>query len=483
LLFSEYYNIQGAEAEQWFDPLLIADTKLFVDPFLVYSSKLPEFDGAHDTLVGYFNSLFQLVAISGMVDSDVGYAKALALSHFPEVSEACLGHCEFGTRGRGSGQGLGRLVVTAIRKAITAGLSDVRHFEEVGILQPGFGPDRISDITLRLLRPYFVKYTQAVCERHSVPLQPFDVPHSVFDSNSSTWLQRTELLPLNPDNHQSVLLVPKSFLRRFPTIHFESFYAYCTDRESELLRQEFNLDISANIDRRKVLEFARKHADVVGRYISFTEAVGSLPYDLVIDSSGVRNWYPVAIEISKAAPPPPPLIPPEVHRRDEDLPQIVRILLNELKSTIELKGSWELLWNDNGKPRRERVTQKLLMTIAFRYCKIHDLDVTQEAETGRGPVDFKFSRGARKVLAELKHLSNSSWWDGFESQLPIYMACEEALHGFYVAVAHRDKELARHEKLITMVKQYLDLNPSPSEYLFIDARRPLSASKVRKRGQ
>jgi hypothetical protein len=48
-------------------------------------------------------------------------------------------------------------------------------------------------------------------------------------------------------------------------------------------------------------------------------------------------------------------------------------------------------------------------------------DVTREANEGRGPVDFKISRGARdKSLVEFKLASNSRLRQNLEKQVEIY---------------------------------------------------------------
>jgi hypothetical protein len=39
MLFSDAYGIQRTAEDDWFDPLLNLDTKLFIDPFLLYAMK------------------------------------------------------------------------------------------------------------------------------------------------------------------------------------------------------------------------------------------------------------------------------------------------------------------------------------------------------------------------------------------------------------------------------------------------------------
>ena len=61
--------------------------------------------------------------------------------------------------------------------------------------------------------------------------------------------------------------------------------------------------------------------------------------------------------------------------------------------------------------------------------------MTPEAETGFGPVDFKFSIGDEcKILVELKLSSNKKLRAGYEKQIQAYHVAEKAIHSFYVII-------------------------------------------------
>lgn len=81
---------------------------------------------------------------------------------FPEPKETCLGYAAQGTSGSGSGRGYARSIVNAMCDAIGRGVVELRHFEQLGILEEGFGPDRISDITTTILKPELIRYTQEI---------------------------------------------------------------------------------------------------------------------------------------------------------------------------------------------------------------------------------------------------------------------------------------------------------------------------------
>lgn len=52
MLFSDHYGVLHTSADDWFDPILSVDTKLFVDPFLIVSDDDLAWTKAHDRIVG-----------------------------------------------------------------------------------------------------------------------------------------------------------------------------------------------------------------------------------------------------------------------------------------------------------------------------------------------------------------------------------------------------------------------------------------------
>src|SRR6266571_5128006 len=99
--FSEHFNITRGDTDDWFDPILDNDTRLFVDPFLIYKETGGDWLGAHDELIRHFDRCFHLIAEGNRNPASVPYKKALALLTFPEPQEFCLGYTAVGTGGAG----------------------------------------------------------------------------------------------------------------------------------------------------------------------------------------------------------------------------------------------------------------------------------------------------------------------------------------------------------------------------------------------
>jgi hypothetical protein len=93
------------------------------------------------------------------------------------------------------------------------------------------------------------------------------------------------------------------------------------------------------------------------------------------------------------------------------------------KDVIENKGGHRIFWHD-GKPlEREKDLQIHYRLVWFGTPS----DVTTEANDGRGPVDFKISRGRPdKTLVEMKLAKNSKLERNLKRQVPIYQAASDA---------------------------------------------------------
>ena len=115
------------------------------------------------------------------------------------------------------------------------------------------------------------------------------------------------------------------------------------------------------------------------------------------------------------------------------------------------------------------------------YCKAHDIDLTPESNAGRGPVDFKFSRGwNRRALVEIKLSNNTKYWDGLNKQTPQYVKSEGIKCGYFLTVQYSDLDVMRDrvqrvEKASAKVSKERGYRVTP---IFVDARPKTSASKL-----
>ncbi len=144
-----------------------------------------------------------------------------------------------------------------------------------------------------------------------------------------------------------------------------------------------------------------------------------------------------------------------------------------LKDAIENKGCHRLFYVAGQPVKREADLQ-----IMYRLVWVGTpSDVTTEANDGRGPADFKISRGARdKTIIELKLASNSQLRNNLQKQAEIYMRASDASHSLKGILYFTREDELKVAKILKELKLEND-----ESIVLIDARsdnKP-SGSKAR----
>jgi hypothetical protein len=469
-LFSDVFKVKRKRADDWFDPVLILDTKLFVDPFLVFQEADPDWKKAHRELVLYFDACFTLIAQSGGNPKSLQYTKALSLLRFPEPKEFCLGYVMEGTSGAGGGKGYAAAIAQAIVDAIGRGARHPAHFEELGIFNEGIGPDRISDIACNVLRPRFIRYTQQVARRHRIKMARFEIGGAEFDKVRQRWRKKNVLLPKNPFTGGPILLVPQRFLRDLPILNANDWW---DSSEAEQLRNDLNIEVMGKVSKDEIIELARKHPEAVAAWVQSREAAPPSPYDLKADRKGVYGWAPAASEYVSAHP-----LKLKGPKEISEFMDAISAVINQYTLFIEERGGWRLLWNDDKSEKPEEAAQLVFLGLARGYCEANGIVLDREVNLGRGPVDFKFSNGYEaRALLEMKKLHNGKFWNGLLRQLPSYLKSEGCEVGWFVAIRYRKARSAA-----VRVRYLGSLGPAELgngvRVIVADARPKASASKL-----
>lgn len=474
MYFSESVGIDYQPEYDWFDPVLDTDTPLFVDPFLIFKDVTPEWSDAHSRLIAYFQDAFEMLAPAYNSPAAQRYKRTETMMTFPEPREFGLGFVAEGQAGSGSGKGLAAKIVEAMGEAIERGLQDLHHFEELGLLVPGIGRDRISDITCNVLKPRFIAYTQRVCDELSIPMQHVEVSSAELDPVRRRRTAVVHKLPINKLTGRPIVLTPKRFLRELPTLNSNDWWHFA---EPEL-RSDFNLEISLNVDKEEIIRLARAHADSVRRWSEAREDVDPWPYNVDRDPAGVHNWVRKGREIAFAQPLGQPS--PDDGR---SLDRFIESIIENFRRYVEQQGGWRLLWNDKAPltPKREDSIQLLFKGVVQAYCAANHVTLDREVELGRGPVDFVISTSSTdRVLLEIKKVSSSKFVDGIEKQLVSYMESDGCKRGWYLAVQFYE---TKHELTRVMALPAITRNAGKStgfqlRSTVIDATRKVSASHL-----
>ena len=81
--------------------ILDMDTQYFIDPQLVNSCKIPEFQRAETKISDFFAGIKSLI-LASKYKNDVFWKKASKMLTFKEYSNTCLGYSDNGTNGKRS---------------------------------------------------------------------------------------------------------------------------------------------------------------------------------------------------------------------------------------------------------------------------------------------------------------------------------------------------------------------------------------------
>ena len=446
-----------------FDTILDVDSRVFIDPALLDDCVIPEFVGARAKAENYFANIITLLTYT-QNRSDMYWKKADKLLSFSEITGTCFGYSQNSTAGNAIGKALRTTILQTIKELITVGENDPTLFELLGVSQEGIGCDRVSDLLTFILAPEIMEYTQRVVS--SFGLANYKV--HVDGKEYSTYL--------NEYNRKPLLLLPASVLS--PLIFADGFNDI--DRicfENERVRREINeyFDLEnrkTKLSKNEILQMMKDSPSFRDALIKAYTNTPAIPYDFDNDSIGEYAWYGAAKEYVEKYPlqlsiPHNPTM--------SDVYSIVDTICSQFRTLIEDNGLWNLLYNDDNKPKHERAAQLLFFGIADSYCTANDIDLSREINNGRGAVDFNLSRGAKeKVVIEIKLTSNSQLEHGFTTQVPIYMTQEKTSKAVYLIIDN-----GHPKRLANFMRSYNDQSREVKAKIdckLIDATPPKSAS-------
>ena len=121
-----------------------------------------------------------------------------------------------------------------------------------------------------------------------------------------------------------------------------------------------------------------------------------------------------------------------------------------LKDVLENKDGYRLFYDKRGKPMRREQDVQILFRLTWFATRA---DVNREVNNGRGPVDFKISRGAAdKSLVEFKLASNGKLEMNLRKQVEIYQRASDTPHAMKVILYFTDAERKRVQAILKKLK-------------------------------
>ena len=227
MFFSERFQISSELLKEYgaVDISLVCDIPLFIDPMLIFNSEKEIYKNLHKSIIRYFHFLYTK-AEQGLTMKEVS-----AWFNFSEVPNNWLGYSLVGNKGLALGKEYAKFLYENIAFAInTHGISKSKHIEKVMLLYDGSGKDKISDLTVNLIKGFLCEYTenfalQYLDERF---LEKFPVDKAYFNYETESFVSKEYCLPYVLDEKgrkEYVLLTPYDILREDePSINKKDFY-------------------------------------------------------------------------------------------------------------------------------------------------------------------------------------------------------------------------------------------------------------------
>lgn len=429
--FTVEFNVPllALQAAGLFDPVLNADTPLFIDPLLLPQSaqQLVRTSGTNKVRKR-FSDIYKLLSVRPR--SDAVTAALERLLRFQEVAGTCLGYTAGGVSGHGFGPGKSQRFFLVATQVEEAGRTDPDLLPLLAVLEPGIGPDLISDMTTNIIIDELCQITADFCAANTLST-------SAFKLGSGTYQ-----LPVNPfvtHRPTPVILVPSDILRELPVADSWTEVVRLAQANGDLRARvnEFIADImrdaklGADKQRALAAEELKAHSEAVARVGEYLAGLPRTPYDTVNDPHTQRAVQRIVGIVEKQFPLTGPLPQPTDDRSVIDL---ARAVIEQFRFLVEYKGLWTLLWS-NGRRLREEVAQRVFHAVAFSYCASENVHIAVEHHTGNGRTDFIFSRGSDAlVVVELKWSDNPHLLNGYNRQVKEYIVAEGAIHAFYVVL-------------------------------------------------
>jgi hypothetical protein len=358
------------------------------------------------------------------------------------------------------------------QEIVELGVTDVDLFMALALFEEGIGPDRISDMTTNIILADLVEFNERIARDLSLPTEL----HTVSG--------KEHYLLTNPrsDKGDPLLLVPSDIVRDLPIASDWSDISRVV-MENQLLRDQVNDQIGSiwatmsKKEKKRIKTAALRDKASFETILQMLHEAKGVPYDIKSDPAGEVFWGDLIARVALQFPKDLTSFQGKLEDRST-LMAVVAAIIEQFRFLVEERDLWRELWDEKlSKHRKEKAAQRLFFAVADSYCKSNNLDLTPEAETGNGPVDFKVSSGyTGKVLVEIKLSTNPRLLHGYERQLEIYRDAEKTTDAYFL-VLDVGSLGTKDQQLIYLKNKQVEAGQKASEIVFVDGTPRRSASK------
>lgn len=401
MLFSDFYNIKIEGDENWFDPILNLDTRLFIDPILIKETQNTIFKNSYDQILEFFSHAYKVAAASSGVKTDMQYRLLKNQLVFPEVQELCLGYSDESIDGAGSGKGFAQKILDSIFLSIRLGIDDPSNFERISIFNKGIAEDRISDISANIIKADLIIYTQDICKKLGIPMQNFHIKQYSYNIENRRWENISVQLPKNPFfERRGVIFVPKEFIGLGPHINPKDFIEYCFEHKGNELRDEFSYAIQSSLRKDEIIEIAKSHTDWVLEYEEYKVSQDLESYDISKDHMQIYNPIKAVIDFLREN---------SLKKVIKDKSSLANLIEASIKNCLIFL---DLYTNKTNFSIRDQALQSILKLALTTYMHENKIKLANSNNIGKKTILFESENGIRlQFNFKIKSAKNTRFWN------------------------------------------------------------------------
>lgn len=484
--FNEFFGVEPKLVDDYgaFNISLVNDLPLFIDPFLLFNSRKAAYRELHDSIIAYLLFLRDKAA-TGSVDE----ALLREWYCFREVRQSWLGFSQVGNAGRGLGIDFARALHGSLQ-TIFADFGSERvtkgsHLEKVCLIKDGVGRDNISDFTTNLIKRHLYKFSEDFALQHLRPEQRKEVSilKVQFNYETESWETASFVLPWVHGDH--VVLTPRDLLTRDENwinradliSGFEKIPVSIPDQQVRSLVNNYFLQALKRRPNREptkeeraeaVLKTIEEFPVLIDYFIRMKENEGGKATSISAERVRfARQLFEIGIRSLQSL-----LVKSGFYSSAGSTHEEVHDRLVYFKDVMENKGGYKIFWNKDAL----RVRNEKELQIMFRLVWMGTpSDVSSEVNDGRGPADFKVSKGqGDKTIVEMKLASNKKLETNLQAQAELYQKASDAKRAVKVIVFFSKPEEDRVRRILSRLK----LTNDP-DIILIDARHDNKPSASR----
>lgn len=499
-MFSEKFNIDTKLLDEYgaVDISLSADIPMFIDPILIFNSDNIKYKELHENIIKYMYFLSKKAELK-LSDKEIK-----TWFTFNEVCNNWLGYSLKGNKGAALDIEFAKLLYKNISFILNNnGISKGIHAEKIMLIHPGSGKDKISDMTVNLIKGFLCEYTQNFTQNNiKQNAKTFYVDKAEFNYDTETFVSKEYYLPyvINENGKEEyILLTPKNILRyQEPAINrsdFISNYNYVRQSiDNDSLRvqvgdyinkavKEYH-DLCENmkkVPKQKVEEKIRMNAfeemaemypEIYDYYIKLKEdakneikslATVETEQQMIKFISNVKKIVKM-VDNNK-----------DLFNNSKNAFEESKKRIEWFKSVIENQDLYKNFYDPSTGERLlnyENELQRMFKLVWMQSAFKPDM----ESNNGRGPADVVVSYGATDVcIIEFKLASNNQLEHVFK-QIDVYKAAHRTTEDIAVIFYFDNSEYDKVNKILKKLDKVSQIN---NTVYLIDCRKKLSASKVK----